>query len=159
MIAWSVPVVASWPVLAWVSRHVSEVASTGRRGSVSTRRSGCWHRSRTGIVLWSALTMLIEPVRTEARSSQAWDSAWSALLCTAFGGALATMALGFDPGLPPGWLRPLVLFAAGAVVVSLAAVTLLVPQGPARTGYLCVLFVMVCFPMSVQLIVITTDGG
>lgn len=158
MVAWAVPVVAGWPLLAWFSRHVVLAADDAPR---LTAHPSAWLLAPVSvlIVVWSALSMLIEPQRAATVSGPAWDSAWTAVLATVAGAGLATMALGFDPGVPRGWLRPLVLFATGVVVVALTGVTMLIPDPPARVGYAGLVLVMLCFPVTVQLIVVVTDAG
>lgn len=159
MAAWSVPLAAAWPLLAWTSRH--SVALADQDAPRLTHHPAVWLFAPVAVVIvvWSALTMLLEPPRSGLRSGPVWESAWSALLATALGGSVAIMALGFDRDLPVGWLRPLVICVAGVVVGSIVAVTKLLPAGWTRIGYVCVAFVMVTFPVTMQLLVMTTDGG
>ncbi len=159
MAAWAVPVVASWPLLAWMSRHVDVLIATD--APRLTHHPSVWLLAPVSVVIvgWSALTMLLEPPRSGIRSGPAGDPAWSALLALGLGGSLATMALGFDPGLSAGWLRPLVLLASAAVIGTLGAITLLPADASVRVGYVCLVFVMVCFPITVQLLVVVADGG
>jgi hypothetical protein len=159
MAAWALPIVSAWPLLAWFSGHVGRLAVDD--APRLTAHPSVWLLAPASafIVVWSALSMLIEPVRAGVRSGPAWDAAWYALLSTALGACLAIMALGFDPSLPPGWLRPLVLFVSGVVIISLGAVTMLLPDAQTRVGYAGLVFVMVFFPITVQLIIIVTDDG
>lgn len=159
MAAWALPVVSAWPLLAWVALHVDPVA-VGAAPRL-TYHPSVWVLAPVSalIVMWSALAMLAEPPRATVRSGPAWETAWGALLGTGLAAALATMALGFDPGLPQGWLRPLVLFASGAVVVTLAGISMLLPSGWTRIGYLLLVFVLVTFPTTVQLLVMVADDG
>jgi hypothetical protein len=159
MAAWAVPVVSAWPLLAWLSQHVDPL--TGDTAPRLTYHPSVWILAPASalIVLWSAVTMLIEPQRASVRSGPVWETAWTALLGTGLASALATMAIGFDPNLPHGWLRPIVLFVSGAIVATLAVLTLLLPIGWARIGYLLLVFVLVMFPTTVQLLVIVADGG
>ena len=159
MVAWALPVVAAWPLLAWVAGHVDPLA-VGAAPRL-TYHPSVWVLAPVSalIVMWSAVSMLVEPPRATVRSGPAWETAWGALIGTGFAAALATMALGFDPGLPPGWLRPLVLFASGAVVVTLAGISMLLPPGWTRIGYVLLVFVLVTFPTTVQLLVMVADDG
>ena len=159
MVAWALPVVAAWPLLAWVAGHVDPLA-VGAAPRL-TYHPSVWVLAPVSalIVMWSAVSMLVEPPRATVRSGPAWETAWGALIGTGFAAALATMAIGFDPGLPPGWLRPLVLFASGAVVVTLAGISMLLPPGWTRIGYVLLVFVLVTFPTTVQLLVMVADDG
>ncbi len=159
MAAWALPVVSAWPLLAWISRHVDVI--TAADAPRLTVHPSVWLLAPVSVVIvaWSALTMLLEPPHSGVPSAQTWQSAWTALLAGTLGASLAVIALGFDPGLPLGWLRPLILFASGALIITLAALTMLLPVASVRVGYVCLVLVMVCFPITVQLLIVVTDAG
>ncbi len=157
MVAWSVPLLAAWPLLAWLSRHV--VLTTADSAARLTQHPSAWLLGpvAASVLVWGALTMLVEPPRAGVRAGSEWESAWSGLLATTVGGVLAIMVLGFDPQLESGWLRPLILLASAGVIAGLAAVAVIVPDETVRIGYLCTAFVALCLPITVQLLVIVAD--
>ncbi len=157
MVAWAVPLLGSWPLLAWLSRH--EVLTPADSAARLTQHPSVWLVApvAAAILVWGALTMLTEPVRAEVRLGSDWESAWSGLLATTVGGVLAIMVLGFDPQLESGWLRPMILLAAAGVTAGLAAVAVVVPDPSVRVAYVCMAFVALCLPVAVQLLVIVAD--
>ena len=162
IVAWTVPLAGAWPVLAWLSQHLGSPSPA--EGLRLVQHPTPWLLAPVSvlIVFWGALTMLLEPDRAHARGGAGWESAWSGLLAISLGGALAMMVLGFDPTLPAGWLRPLILLATAAVVMSLAGLTMMVPAGPggsARLGYVCLAVPVLTFPAAVQIVVMVADGG
>ena len=157
MVAWTVPLLGAWPLLAWLSRHV--VLTPADSAARLTHHPSVWLLAPVAavILVWGALTMLTEPVRAVVRSDGDWESAWSALLATTMGGILAIMVLGFDPQLQSGWLRPLILLTTAGVTAGLAAVAVIVPDPNVRVAYVCMAFVALCLPVTVQLLVIVAD--
>lgn len=156
LLAWVVPLVSGWPLVAWVALH-----DTATDEAQLTVHPSVWALAPVSavIVLWSVVSMLVEPPRVQAPAAASWETAWSALLVVLVVGALAVMVAGFEPGIDVGWLRPLVVGVAGLVVVALAAVALVVPAVPARIGYVAVLVVCLSLPTCVQLMLVVTDAG
>jgi hypothetical protein len=159
MVAWTVPLLAAWPLLAWSGHQAAP--STADATARLTEHPSVWLLAPASvlIVVWSAMTMLLEPERTGIHGGDDWESAWSGLLAITLGGGLAVMVLGYDTGLTAGWLRPLVLLSSATVIVTLAAATMLVPTAEVRVGYVCLGFVTLCFPITVQLLVLVADSG
>ncbi len=157
MVAWAVPLLGSWPLLAWLAQHV--VLTPADSAARLTQHPSVWLLApvAAAILVWGALTMLTEPVRAMVRSDGDWESAWSGLLATTMGGILAIMVLGFDPQLQSGWLRPLILLTSAGVTAGLAAVAVIVPDPNVRVAYVCMAFVALCLPVTVQLLVIVAD--
>nr|MDQ3307137.1 hypothetical protein [Actinomycetota bacterium] len=91
LIAWVVPLAAGWPMLTWVALHDAEI-ETGR----IALHPSVWVLAPVSavLVLWSVLSMLIEPVRVRRASEAAWESAWSSLLAVCGVTALLIMVLG-----------------------------------------------------------------
>lgn len=156
LIAWVVPLAAGWPLLTWVALHDPE-AETGR----IALHPSVWVLAPVSavLVLWSALSMLIDPVRVRRASEAAWESAWSSLLTAGSVTALLIMVLGFDPGISAAWLRPLVIVVAAALVVALVTIVSTIPTTPARMGYVCVAVTGLCLPTCLQLAIIVSDAG
>jgi hypothetical protein len=159
VVAWSLPVLTAWPLLASIAGDVTARAADEAPRLTLHPPVVLLAPVTALIVVWSALTMLLEPVRAVVVRDAEWESAWTGLVAIGLGGALAIMLLGFDTGLDAGWLRPLVLLGVGGVLVSLAGLTFLIPQPTMQIGYLCLAVVMLCFPVCVQLLVVVADGG
>jgi len=156
LIAWVVPLAAGWPMVTWVALHDAEI-ETGR----IALHPSVWVLAPVSavLVLWSVLSMLIEPVRVRRASEAAWESAWSSLLTVCGVTALLIMVLGFDPEISAAWLRPLVVVVTAALVVALVGVVTTIPTANARMGYVCVAVTGLCLPTCLQLAVVVSDAG
>ncbi|MEJ7774300.1 MAG: hypothetical protein WKF72_05760 [Nocardioidaceae bacterium] len=156
LIAWVVPLAAGWPMVTWVALHDAEI-ETGR----IALHPSVWVLAPVSavLVLWSVLSMLIEPVRVRRASEAAWESAWSSLLTVCGVTALLIMVLGFDPEISAAWLRPLVIVVTAALVVALVGVVTTIPTANARMGYVCVAVTGLCLPTCLQLAVVVSDAG
>lgn len=156
LLAWITPLVSGWPVLAWAALHDAAAAE-----AQLTVHPSVWVLAPVSalIVLWSVVSMLVEPPRVHAEVAGSWDTAWSALVVVLVVGALAVMVAGFEPSIDVLWLRPLVIAVAGLVVVGLAAVAWAVPVVSARAAYVALLVAALCVPASVQLMLVVTDAG
>lgn len=156
LLAWIAPLVAGWPVLAWAALH--DAASDEAQLTV---HPSVWVVAPVSalIVLWSVVSMLVEPPRVQAEAATLWETAWPALLVVLVLGALAVMVVGFEPSIDVVWLRPIVIAVAGLVVVGLAAVAVAIPVVPARIAYVTLLVGALCVPACVQLMLVVTDAG
>src|SRR4051812_28827151 len=68
MAAWALPIVSAWPLMAWISGHVAVLAVDD--APRLTTHPSVWLLAPASalIVVWSALSMLIEPARAGVRS-------------------------------------------------------------------------------------------
>ncbi len=156
LIAWVTPLAAGWPILTWAALHDAEIED----GRITTHPSVWVLAPVSGIlVLWSVLSMLLEPRRASRSRSAPWESAWSSLLTVCAVAALLVMVLGFEPDVSTAWLRPLVVVVAAGLAVSLAAVGALIPTVNGRMGYVCVAVTGLCMPSCLQLAIVVSDAG
>ncbi len=156
LLAWAIPIASAWPLLTWLARHV-----TDDDGARLTMHPSVWLLApvSAAIVLWSAWTMLMEPDRIGGRPGPAWETAWTALLASFAAAGVAIMMLGYDPGIRASWLRPLIVVITALVAAALVGTAFLVPAISERIGYLTVLFVALCLPICMQLLIIVADDG
>lgn len=156
LIAWVAPLATGWPLLTWAALHDAGIED----GRIAMHPS-VWVLAPVSavLVLWSALSMLIEPPRIRQSAIAAWESAWSLLLTVCGVTALMVMALGFEPEISTAWLRPFVIAVAAALVVALSAIVSAIPTTKARMGYVCVVVTGLCLPACTQLAIVVSDAG
>ncbi len=157
LVAWVTPLAAGWPLLTWVALHDPSV-----EGARLVTHPSVWVLAPVSavLVLWSALSMLLEPPRAGAGGAvESWETVWSGLLAVGGASGLVVMLLGFESDISRSWLRPLVIVAVAVVVVSLAAVILALPSVSTRVAAAGVTVTGLCVPSCVQLAIVISDAG
>ncbi len=157
LVAWVTPLAAGWPLLTWVALHDPSV-----EGARLVTHPSVWALAPVSavLVLWSALSMLIEPPRAGAGGGvESWETVWSGLLAVGGASGLLVMLLGFESDVSRSWLRPLVIFGVAVVVVALAAVILALPSVSTRIAAAGVTVTGLCVPSCVQLAMVISDAG
>lgn len=156
VLALSLPLAIAWPVLALA---VSAGADADRIRLTVHPPVELLAPVSAVIVLWSALSLLVEPARARLTDEPGWDTAWTALLASLGLGAVSVMLLGFAAEIEIVWLRPLVVLLSAAATVALAATSLVVPRPEARAGYLAAGFAAALLPVDLSLLVLVADAG
>ncbi len=156
LLAWSLPVAGSWPVIAWFSRHSSALDE-----AAVTVHPSWWLVSAAAatIALWSILNMLVDPHRLSPATSAPWQDAWSVLALACSLALLMVMLLGFDSGIGATWLRPVVLVTSGLVAAGWGWTARLVPGAKARLSFVGVVVPATTLPSLPQLLVVAADAG
>lgn len=154
--AFGVPFVAGPPVINWLALHVS----AGEHVRL-TLHPPVWLLAVVSVLIvsWSALTLLLEPVRDRPAPGSRWNDAWTSLVVVAGLCVVAVMLLGFDPEIRLFWLRPFIVVGSGLAVVGLALTGLAVPTPSSRVGYVAAVVVALCWPPCVALLLVTADAG
>jgi hypothetical protein len=112
-----------------------------------------------GIVSWSVLTMLVEPIPFPDSSWMRWQTPWTAVLLMCSSAALLTALLGFSPHISLVWLRPVVVTASAAVILAWVATASLVPDPAVRLAYVAVSAVAGFVPATATFAVGVADSG
>ena len=156
VLAFTLPLAIGWPVLAMA---VSAGASADRIRLTVHPPVELLAPVSAAIVMWSSLSLLVEPPRSKLTGEPGWDTAWTALLASLGAGAVTVMLLGFGSDAENAWLRPLVVALTGAVLLGLAATTLTIPRAEARAGYLAASYAALLLPVDIALLVLVADAG
>lgn len=148
--------VSGWAVTTSVSMHVAAGALPRL-----TPHPAVWIVAAVAalLVVWAVANMLDEPPRKWDRSDAGWTKSWLGLLALLGMAGLAVMVVGYEPGIAPIWLRPVVVVATGVVVAGLLMVSALIPERDSRLGYLAAVVVALCAPTCVQLLMGVADAG
>jgi hypothetical protein len=152
--AWAGPLVVAWPILA---AAVTGQAGGSVSGLLAAPGTAVLAVVVVGIVSWSLLTMLVEPVPDPNPTWASWQASWWTVLLLSCGAALVTAVLGFSPQLPLVWLRPIVVTATAAVVTGWTLTARLVTEPSARLAYIAVSAVSWVVPPTAMFAVSAAD--
>lgn len=154
--AYCLPLVVGPPSMGWLALHIP--AGEDPRLSL---HPPVWPLATVTatVVAWSALTLLLEPVGWRASPGPTWDSAWTSLVIAIGVPTVVVMLLGFEPGVPYVWLRPLVVVGCAATVIGLGLAAYAVPMALARVGYFAGVVVALCWPTCIDLLLVAADAG
>jgi hypothetical protein len=148
-VCWVVPLVAGWPVIAWLVRADTRISA----GLVVPHVSGLAYLAATMVVAWGVLAVVLTPA--QARSpSYGWRDAWLAVSSAAGVVTVLAMVLGFDARLRLFWLRPVVLVVASLCVAIWLLVMMLVPSPAAKISYLAATLTGAAIPTTTQFLVV-----
>ncbi|MGH3471151.1 MAG: hypothetical protein ACRDPG_03770 [Nocardioidaceae bacterium] len=156
LFGWAVPLAVGWPIRVYFSLHAGPRATPGL---VLHPQVTILAAVVVVLVMWSALTMLLEPVHAREHLALRWEGAWAVLAGVLAGVASVVMLVGFTPDLPTAWLRPVVLLASAATIAGLVLTSRQVPSASARVGFAAVATVCLTVPSGISLLLQVADGG
>lgn len=155
LVAWSLPITLAWPVLAWFSNR-------GTTDDVAlTLHPAEWLVAVVALAItaWAVATMLLNPDRLPASRHEPWQDAWSVLLLACGVALLMVMLLGFDSGIGPTWLRPVVIVTTCLTAAGWVWLTRLIPEDHARPAVVASGLVAMTLPSVTQLLTVVGDSG
>lgn len=160
VVAWGLPLAAGPPLVDWLALRGSPTDSVQL-----TLHPPFWPLAAVSalLILWSAVTMLVEAGadRVDAAGRAPAEAAWTALVVVTVMPTVAVMLVGFQPEIGSEWLRPLVIAVAAVTVLGLGVAGLSMPSTAVQVGYVAVTLVMLCWPVSIGLLLRVSDraGG